>query len=77
MNNIPNTAFDIEYSTMWKREKVFLESKNILPSFVKKTPDYNIRVYKYAKTPELFSALAEFFTLINKEKLNKDVLADG
>lgn len=77
MNTIPNTAFDIEYSTMWKREVSYLEAKGILPSFVKRTPDYNIKVYKYTKTPELFTALTAFFSLINKEKNDKDVLSDG
>ena len=68
MNNIPNKAFDIEYSTMWGREVKFLSSKGIRYSFVKKTKDYGISVFKYKKTPELFLALAEFFTQVENEK---------
>lgn len=68
MDNIPNKAFDIEYSTMWGREMKFLLSKGIRYTFVKKTKDYSISVYKYKKTSQLFNALSEFFTQIENEK---------
>ena len=68
MDNIPNKAFDIEYSTMWGREMKFLLSKGIRYTFVKKTKDYGISVYKYKKTSQLFNALSEFFTQIENEK---------
>lgn len=65
---IPNKAFDSEYMTEWGREVRFLTSKGIRYTFVKRTPDYNIRQYKYKKTPELFMALAEFYYQTNNEK---------
>lgn len=79
MSDLPNKAYDLEYSTMWKREKDYLESKGILPVFIKRTPDYKIKVYKYTKTSQLFNILSEYFSLIEKEKyeLNKEVLIDG
>ena len=64
----PKKAFDVEYSTMWKREVVFLESKGISPTYIKKTPDYGINVYKYKKTPALFLALADYFMQIENER---------
>ena len=60
--NLPNKAFDTEYSTMWHKEVDFLTSKGIRYTFVKKTRDYGISVYKYAKTPALFAALVEFYS---------------
>ena len=72
---IPNKAFDSEYMTEYVREVKFLASKGIRYTFVKRTPDYNIKQYKYTKTPELFVALAEFYFMVNTErsynKLNK------
>lgn len=66
---IPNKAFDSEYMTEYRREVKFLASKGIRYTFVKKTPDYGIRQYKYTKTPELFIALAEFWAQIRNEKV--------
>lgn len=68
MDNITKKAFDIEYSTMWGREMKFLLSKGIKYTFVKKTKDYGISVFKYKKTPKLFSALTEFYTQVENEK---------
>lgn len=65
---IPNKAFDSEYMTEWKREVRYLATKGIRYTFVKTTPEYNIRQYKYRKTPELFIALAEFYSQIRNEK---------
>ena len=51
---------DLEYGTMFKREKDYLKELGILPSFVK---DVNgIKTYKYTKTPQLFEALRIFYT---------------
>lgn len=58
---LPNKAFDIEYSTQYRKEYLFLLSHNIQPTFVKHTRDFNIPVYKYKKTPELFAALSVFY----------------
>ena len=49
--------FDKEYATQWEKEVIFLESKKIKPIFVKNNI-YNIKVYKFTKTYELFKALA-------------------
>ena len=74
---IPNKAFDTEYMTEWVREVKFLADKGIRYTFVKKTPKYNIKQYKYKKTPELFIALAEFYYQTTNEKaynrLNKAI----
>lgn len=65
---LPKKAFDTEYSTMWSKEHRFLQAKGIECTFIKNTRDYNVPVYKYKKTPELFSALFEFYTQVEKEK---------
>lgn len=65
---LPNKAFDSEYMTEWVREVKFLASKGIRYTFVKRTPDYNIKQYKYKKTPELFAALTEFYSQSRREK---------
>lgn len=66
--NLPNKAFDSEYMTEWGREVKFLASKGIRYTFVRTTPDYHIRQYKYKKTPELFLALYEFYAFMRNEK---------
>ena len=79
--NIPNKAFDSEYMTEWVREVKFLADKGIKYVFVKKTPEYNIKQYKYTKTPELFVALAEFYYNVANERaynsLNKAIEASA
>lgn len=72
---IPNKAFDSEYMTEYRREVKFLASKGIRYTFVKKTPDYGIRQYKYTKTPELFIALAEFWAQIRNEKVYNKIIS--
>lgn len=67
---LPNKAFDKEYMTEWVREVKFLASKGIRYNYVKKTADYQVSQFKYDKTPELFAALVEFYTLVEKEKAN-------
>jgi len=78
---IPKYVFDKEYSTQWKREVQFLESKGINYVFGKRHHKYPIIRYKYTKTPELFLALAEFYNQVRNEKyfkkyedVSKDVL---
>lgn len=75
MNNentqIPNKAFDLEYSTQFRKEMEYLKQHNVHPTYVTKTKPYNITVYKYTKTPELFSLLTTFYaeeTLLKKFK---------
>ena len=80
IERIPNKAFDSEYMTEWVREVRFLASKGIRYTFVKRTPEYNIRQYKYTKTPELFMALAEFYCQARNERVfNKlnEMLKEG
>jgi hypothetical protein len=54
--------FDKEYKTQYMKEVDFLTCKGIRYTFVNRGND-DIRTYKYAKTKELFSALAEFYNL--------------
>lgn len=61
-------AFDAEYATQWLREVAFLKAKGIYWTFVKTDDVYKISTYKYKKTPDLFLALLEFYTLVNCEK---------
>lgn len=51
--------FDKEYSTQYTPEKEYLLIRGIKPSFVKVIN--GVTTYKYAKTPELFSALVSFY----------------
>lgn len=50
---------DKEYRTCFFREVEYLRSKGIYPSFSKWEED--TKIYKFAKTKELFLALAEFY----------------
>lgn len=52
--------FDKEYSTQYTPEKEYLWSIGIKPSFVKTINE--VTTYKYVKTPDLFKALAIFYT---------------
>lgn len=54
--------FDKEYSTQFRKEVEFLHEKGIRYEFVKDVG--GITTYKYKKTVELFSALAEFYSTI-------------
>jgi hypothetical protein len=54
--------FDKEYSTQFRKEVEFLHEKGIRYEFVKDVS--GITTYKYKKTVELFSALAEFYSTI-------------
>lgn len=60
-SNIPNNAFDIEYRTEWREEVDFLASRGIYYTIRKLEGEYNIPVYKYTKTADLFIALADFY----------------
>ena len=66
--NLPNKAFDLEYSTQFKREMQYLKDHGFTCSYIKKTKDYGVPVYKYTKTPELFRAVAAFYEEIRNEK---------
>lgn len=52
--------WDIEYSTQYTPEKEYLLKCGIKPSFIKIINE--VTTYKYKKTPELFRALAVFYT---------------
>lgn len=68
--SLPNKAFDQEYMTEWGREVKFLADKGIPYTYVKRTPDYGISQFKYKKTAALFSALNEFYSQVETERLN-------
>lgn len=70
---IPKQAFDSEYMTEFLREVRFLTEKGIKYTFVRKTQDYGISQYKYRKTPALFSALVEFYAIIEAEKKQRSI----
>ena len=65
---LPNKAFDMEYQTERWREVQFLAEKGIKYTFVRKTRDYGVSQYKYKKTPALFAALVEFYSILEAEK---------
>lgn len=67
-SEIPKSAFDIEYSTQWRREVLYLHDKGIEFSYVRDNPRYDVKTYKYKKTPELFKALADFYEQVIREK---------
>ena len=64
----PKWAFDSEYTTDRLREVDFLERRGIRAAYMKETPDFNVRKYKYKKTPALFAALVEFYTRMEVER---------
>ena len=68
---LPKNAFDSEYATEFLREVRFLTEKGIKYTFVKKTLPYGISRYKYKKTPALFAALVEFYSMIEAERAVK------
>ena len=70
---IPKTVYDKEYSTQWRREVEFLEAKGIAYTYAKRHYKYPVTKYKYAKTPELFLALAEFYNQVRNERFFKNV----
>lgn len=51
--------FDMEYSTQYTPEKIYLLAHGITPSFVKVIN--GVTTYKYTKTPKLFQLLAIFY----------------
>ena len=59
--NIPSSAFDVEYRTQWRDEVDFLASRGIYYTIRKKEGEYQIPVYKYSKTVDLFIALSDFY----------------
>lgn len=66
---LPSKAFDLEYSTQFRKEVDYLHSRGIEYTFFKLTKDYGVPTYKYTKTPELFRAVADFY---EQRKLEKD-----
>ena len=64
----PKWAFDSEYMTERMREVKFLADKGIKHTYMRETPDYKVRQYKYRKTPALFAALVEFYTRLDVER---------
>lgn len=54
--------FDKEYATHLQSEVAFLRECGIRYSFVK--TESGVSVYKYKKTPELFSALESFYASV-------------
>ena len=77
---VDRKAFDMEYSTQWRREYEFLVSQGIKPTFVKLNKETGIRTYKFTKTPALFKTLLGFYSMVKAEKDLKEaeeVLANG
>ena len=71
---LPKNAFDREYMTEYGREVKFLAEKGIRYTFVRRTRDYGVSQYKYKKTPALFSALVEFYSMLDAERETKSKL---
>ena len=61
VSTIPNHVFDMEYSTQRRKEYLFLKDNGFIPTYVKENKTYNVKTYKYKKTPELFEKVAEFY----------------
>ena len=70
---IPKSVFDKEYSTQWRREVEFLEDKGIAYTYAKRHYKYPVTTYKYAKNPELFLALVEFYNQVRIEQTFRKV----
>lgn len=66
---IPSKAFDAEYMTERIREVRFLHDRGIDPTYVRETPTYHVRQFKYKKTPTLFANLVEFYSMLEAERL--------
>ena len=77
---VPKKAFDKEYSTQMRREVEYLAEHGIEPTFTK-TSQYNVRTYKYTKTPKLFGLLQSFYAMLSAEKeynkLNQEIEKSG
>lgn len=65
---ISSKAFDMEYSTQFRKEMEWLKGHGFEPTFVKRTKGTRIPTYKYTKTPELFRCAAEFYENRRNEK---------
>lgn len=68
-SNIPNKAFDMEYSTQTRKEMEYLKSCGFNPVYTKRSGEYRIPTYKYTKTPELFKAVADYYEQQKNEKM--------
>ena len=66
---LPNKAFDMEYSTQFRKEVNYLRECGIDYAYKKRTGDYRVPTYKYTKTPELFRAIADFYEQQRNEKM--------
>lgn len=64
---IPNKAYDLEYGTQYRKQVEYLSACGFKYTFVKKN-EYGVKTYKYAKTPELFRAIALFYDAQRNEK---------
>ena len=64
------SGFDKEYATSYRGEVAYLKEQGIRYTFVKTIGDTSI--YKYEKTPELFSALESFYLQVKRIKENTD-----
>lgn len=71
IREIPNSAFDIEYSTQWKNEVNFLTGRGIYYTYKKKDQQYGVTTYKYTKTVDLFVALADFYLKTKRNAKSK------
>ena len=65
---LPKKAFDPEYMTEWRAEAEYLISVGIHHTYIHFKQPYNIRQYKYKKTPELFAALHTFYSQKQRER---------
>ena len=71
IKKIPNSAFDMEYSTQWRDEVDFLTGRGIYYTFRKRDEKYGITTYKYTKTADLFVALADFYLKRKRNVVSK------
>lgn len=57
-------VFDKEYTTQFFEEMIYLKHCGIPYTWVIKDEDTGISMWKYKKTVELFTALAEFYKTV-------------
>lgn len=74
-DKLPKRAFDMEYSTQYRKQMLYLKDKGIHPVFIKKTADYHVTTYKYTKTAKLFEAVKSFYEQEENTKTFNDIVS--
>lgn len=73
ISRVPNKEFDMEYSTMYRKEYEYLIEHGFQCSYIKKTKAYHVPIYKFTKTASLFQAVSSFYAQIENEKSFEEI----